>query len=782
MKLRGIPLGKAALLCLLFMFALPALAQVPLQPHERQWIESHRVIRYTIFPGLHPMEDLEDGRPTGIVPAYLEMIGRDAGLQFVYVPTHSWNEAVDRFLRGEIDVLPNVTPTLAGSVRPDQTVQTVPYFSSPLVAIGRAHGPIVTTLDDMQGKTIALRARDGVRTIEVPGVRVIHYADTASMLNAVSSGVVDYAVGSEAVYPPVVRSQHVGRLGIAGYLDLVPLESRMLVLKKNTALLGILNSTITHLTAEETDLLYLNSLERVEYGAPNARAIWRYLGVEVALLAGMLVALAIALAWAFRARTAARRNELAKARFLAMMSHEVRTPVNIMVGSIEAIEQTGLSRRQQEIMRIVSASADHLVDLLNNVLDLSKLEEDQLVLSPISVAPERLLSEIVSLAKVQADVKGLTLRLHTQGLEGVLLMLDATRLRQVMNNLLSNALKFTERGQIDVNASLVQEQGQRHLVLSVADTGIGIAADKQAGLFEPYVQADGSITRRYGGTGLGLSLCKRLVELMGGRVELESRLGHGTTLRFRIPVQLAPGERTSLPILAGGAPETTQLARVMIVDDVFLNASVLKDQLAGISVSASIFVDAESALADLDQQEYDLVLLDCHMPGMDGYEAVRTIKALRKTTAPVIAISASTGTEHQVRCTSAGFDGTLSKPLRTKDIIGLLDLWGIRHGGVSEPDPEAAGHMTDFLEQLASDWVALHDSCRKQDHEESAHHAHRIKGVALVFGNEALAGLVSQAEVLASDGADVPADLLEEIEACLRQSYPAIDLRHGEAP
>lgn len=753
----------------------PAAAQEPilLSAAQKQWRDQHPVVRYTVYEGLHPIEDVDsEGRPTGIVQGYLEMIGRDTGLTFEFVRTRSWREAVKRFEAGDIDLLPNVSGILADSVAPGNTALTLPYFSSPLVAVGRADAPIITTVAEMKGKTVALRRREGVQSLALPGVRVISYSDTDSMLAAVLSGSVDYAIGADALYPPVVRSQYVGELGNAGYLDRPPLESRMMVMKQNTELLGLLDSAISHLTAEETDLLYLHWLEQVDYGAPNARAIWRYLGLEVALLASLLVALAIAVAWAVRARTAARNNEVAKARFLAMMSHEVRTPVNIMVGSIEAIEQTALDRRQQEIIGIVRASADALVDLLNNVLDLSRLDERALVLAPTAVDLRQLLTEITALAKVQADAKGIALQLQTQGLDDVAVMLDATRIRQVLNNLIGNALKFTEQGRIDVQARLHGDGPQRTLCLSVADTGIGIAPDQQAGLFDPYAQADSSITRRYGGSGLGLALCRTLVELMGGRIELQSQPGQGTTLSLTVPVHVAAGIEPDAPEPAT-LPAGTARARVMVVDDVLLNATVLRDQLASLSVEATLFTDARTAIADLATRHYDMILMDCHMPGMDGYEAVRTIKAGMRSAPPVIATSASTDAEHQVRCTRAGFDGALSKPLRTKDLLGLLDLWGIAHGSVAvAPAADAASQQPpDFLVQLSSDWHALQASCLGGDLPMAAHHAHRMKGVALVFGNSALAEVMSRVESLAAAGGEVPAGLLQAAEACLHDSY-----------
>lgn len=764
-------------LCLLLCPAL-AYAQLVLDPVEKQWRDQHPVVRYTVFPGLHPMEDVQDGKPTGIVPAYLEIIGRDAGVRFEYVATHSWDEAVELFKRGEIDVLPSVTEELAAGVAPGQVTLTLPYFSTPMIAISKADAPIVTTVAELAGKTVGLRK--GVMMIDVPGVKVISYPTTASMLEGIRSGAIDYGVGGDAVYSPVVRSRYVGELGNAGFLDVKPLEARMLVLKRNAALSRILDKAIAQLTAEETDLLYLHWLEQVEYGAPNARSIWRYLGQEVVLLAGLLVALAIATVWATRARAAAKSNERAKARFLAMMSHEVRTPVNVMVGSIEAMHQTVLDGRQREIMQVVSAAADSLVDLLNDVLDLSKLEERQLKLAPTAVEPVHLLGEVVRLAKVQAESKGLSLDLRIQGFDpGISLLLDVTRVRQVLNNLLGNALKFTERGQIVVEAVLLDEHAQRYMTVTVSDTGIGIPVEHQAALFTPYVQADSSITRRYGGTGLGLSLCKTLVELMGGRIMLESRPGAGTKVSFRLPVDIASPAISPLPHNNRSTPAVAAMARVLIVDDVALNSVVLRDQLSTLSIASTAFEDAEAALAHLRHAQYDIVLLDSHMPGLDGYEAARRIKSDWTSPPPTIAISASTDSEHQLRCARAGFDGVLSKPIRTKDLIGVLELWGIEHKAPPNPAAAVSSHVPDFLAQLVSDWNGLRAGHAIRDMGAVAHHAHRIKGVALVFGVETLVEISSEIEVLALEGSEVPADLLARSEQWLRRSYPDINL---EAP
>jgi signal transduction histidine kinase len=374
----------------------------------------------------------------------------------------------------------------------------------------------------------------------------------------------------------------------------------------------------------------------------------------------------------------------AKNQFLANMSHEMRTPLHGVIGLSRVLEAMEIPAEALETVRMIRSSGDALLRVINDVLDFSKMEAGkmELEISPFSLP--HALEDSVSLFRAAAAEKGLRLVCNLDPELPLWVAGDEKRLRQIVLNLVSNAVKFTTSGEVALSASLEHQDeqgGKMSLAIEVRDTGVGIAPDQLPVLFESFSQADSSISRRYGGTGLGLAISKQLAELMGGRIEVDSKAGEGTRFRFTFQI----GHATQPPPQASPSPSPVpgaHLVRVLVAEDNVVNQKVVLKLLKQLGVSADLVADGSQAVASAMARAYDLVLMDVQMPQVDGLTATREIRSgLRGDQQPIIyGLTAHATTEYRDFCLRAGMDGYLTKPLdleRLRDLIQRLAArWG----------------------------------------------------------------------------------------------------------
>ncbi|WP_380785710.1 PAS domain S-box protein [Sphingomonas sp. R86521] len=488
-------------------------------------------------------------------------------------------------------------------------------------------------------------------------------------------------------------------------------------------------------------------------GAPCVITVWRDVSRQVAIEAELTAA-----------KAAAEAATVAKAGFLANMSHEIRTPMNGVIGFAELLLASDLSPGQRRDAGLIADSGKAMMKLLNDILDISKIEAGQLdvVAEPFDLphavracgkllgpgaAQKQLLFDVTVADDVPRFVLG-----------------DGLRIRQVVLNLVGNAIKFTDQGSVSLAVQLTEDGGEPWLAITVRDTGIGIAPERQGAIFEEFVQADHSITRRYGGTGLGLAISNRLARLMGGRIAVDSVVGQGTVVTLMLPVAIAHAAAVPPPYAEVPVPRSTRPSRVLLAEDHEVNQLLVRAMLAHGGHQVVLVEDGQAAVDAVRDSiangtPFDMVLMDMQMPVMDGMAATRAIRAAETSGGrrlPIVALTANAFASDLESCRDAGMDDHVAKPVSMEALLAAVDRWSCPAEAPCAPPPAAkfqpsaavrdkyAVHRARTLEHV--DALVRSGTFSDEEVQATAALLHKLAGTAGMFGETALGNCASELE------------------------------------
>lgn len=662
-----------------------------------------------------------DGQPTGLAGEYLRRL-RLAGAQFRLVEPMPWPDLRQAIKDGSVDVVFGVPRDSAWLG--DGWLLSKPFVSVANVIVAPRGSDSIHSIADLNGLTAVVSDPSRVsRYIQAgaPQATVTAAPSAAAALQRVASGEADVYVGNLAVADALISSSHAGALEIvasAGFQD----ELSIAVQRRYAPLISVFNRVLAQMEPGEQQALRNRWLP-----APYTRGVdWGTVLRWLVPLLGILVTAIIVQAWnqlrlsreVLRrketevklddARQLAERAARAKSEFLATMSHEIRTPMSAVMGMVELLEESDLDRPQREILAVVSDSAGSLRLLLDDILDVSRMEGGGLVLNPSPTSIRRLVSSVSALMEPMATRKRIGWSVQVGAEVGEVHLVDELRLRQVLINLIGNSIKFTSSGSVSVDIQMLSQCSERQtLRFAVRDTGVGMSEEERSRVAEPFSQATAATAREYGGAGLGLAIVTGLLELMEAELRIHSAVAFGTEISFELSVPIVEDllieqveVQASLPLPGSW--------RVLVAEDDPANLILMRHRLHVLGVDAVLVGDGEEALSAMRSSgPFDVVITDCQMPRMDGYALTRAIRAeeqLGVARRPVLAMTASASAETRRACAAAGVDRVLLKPFDMLALrMALSRLLSIEQSNPSDDRTAVAVQVDD----VRATWHAL---------------------------------------------------------------------------
>ncbi len=714
---------------------LPSSQSISITPKQQAWLNAHPIATFGGSPDWRPFEAFTSkGQYVGIVADFLQALEQKIPIEFQPYPTATWQETLALAQQNALDVISGDIddPLLAKHYRPIS-----PYLKSPIVIVMKGRNDFVSGLSELRSRKIAFVKGYGyghtiTRTYPTYHLQPVNSAQEA--LEGVAIGRYDAALLSLPKASYLIKQDNLHTLSIVGKTDLF-MQVTLFVSKDKPELHQLLSLAMDSLTQEQKQAI-LDRWTKIEF-APKFDYILfiQVIGIFLAVVL-MFFYWNRKLAREIKQRKAA-ETELknkerllqeakekadaanrAKSEFLANMSHEIRTPMNAIIGFTELLNEQVTEPRLKNFIRTIQSAGNTLLMLINDILDLSKIEAGKMTLQKQAINPHDLFKEIGQIFAMNMQKKGLDFLVEIDPNLPDALLLDAVRLRQILFNLLGNAVKFTDAGHIKLSVksmNVLEHLSKLDILIEISDTGIGIPPEQQKRIFNVFEQQDGQNTHKFGGTGLGLSITQRLVDMMGGHINLESEPGKGSTFGILLPsVDIASirhqTDDNSEPNTSKGSIHF-QPASVLIVDDIEDNRALIEHNFDHSNVRVTKAENGAEAVKLCRQEPFDLVLMDIRMPVMDGYEAAQTIKTF-KPDLPIVALTASVMEDTEEKAKRAHFDDYLRKPVLKSDLYQTLSHF-LPHDyeAIETKEPTAKRpitneliqqHPTEFLQALDS--------------------------------------------------------------------------------
>ena len=740
---------------------------------QQRWLQSNPLVRVLVDDQSLPLVYRDSkGALRGLSLDILQVVSGRTGLKFEIQAVNGLQAMVGQVMQGKAQLIAGMTysPLLE-----QQLSFSRAYLSTARVLVTRSSVAPETDLEQLADHTVALVFGSAVGALlqrRYPRIRQRFTQSPLEALHAVARGQVDGAILALDDARTLIAHWYPGRLQMKASLAMPPAHFAMAGAPGAGELLGIVDQVLLSLSPRETDAL----VNRWRYPMIVPDGVWaRYRGKVLFGFGAAFVLLLLALLWIrylrrlqvelSLAKQGAEAANQAKTSFLTSMSHEIRTPLHALMGMLELVQRnTNQGVLDRTAIEVATEAARGLHELIGDILDVSRIETGNLQLVPQRVRLDEQVERVIQLFEQQARGKGLTLALRARGIVDAEVMLDPVRFKQVLANLLSNAIKFTRQGQITVSLRARPRGEQLQVWVQVRDTGIGIVGTELASLGQPFRQASNQQQSPRSSTGLGLSICRGLCEMMGGRLRLSSALGKGTIAAISLHLPLLSRALPQTSVAPALIQENAVRLRVLVVDDYPANRLLLAQQLDYLGHEAQVAEDGLQALRLWLKAHFDVVISDCNMPRMNGHALARAVREHeRRSGRPackLIGLTANAQESERLACRAAGMDECLFKPLDLSSLVRALA--GCNACAAATEQRVAAlnlDHLWHLVGQDQAAFNALLGDLRASNHEDLqklgchdltptalAHLAHRIKGGARILRAQSLVALCEEVE------------------------------------